>query len=53
MAFGKKPIKCKLGDLAEERSVYTQTSTLTSKNCTTAALRGSLAFMVPELIIEE
>ena len=53
MAFGKKPIKCKLGDLAEERSVYTPTSTLTSKNCTTAALRGSLAFMVPELIIEE
>ena len=33
MAFGKKPIKCKLGNLGEARSVYTQTSALTSKNC--------------------
>ena len=52
-AFCKKPINCKLGDLGEARSVYTQTNDLTGKNCTTAAHRESLAFMVPELIIEE
>ena len=38
---------------AESRDVYTQTNALTGKNCTTAVHRGSLAFMVPELIIEE
>ena len=53
MAFGKKPIICKLGDLAEARSMYTQTDTLADKNCTTAVHRGSLASMVPELINEE
>ena len=53
MAFGKKPINCKLGGLGETRSVYTQTNTLTDKNRTTAVHRGSLAFMVLELIIEE
>ena len=53
MAFGKKPINCKLGDLGEVRSVYTQANALTGKNCTTDVHRGSLAFMVPELIIEE
>ena len=47
MAFGKKPIVCKLGDM------YTQNNALTGKNCRTAIHRGSLAFMVPELIIEE
>ena len=51
--MAKNPIKCKLGDLGEARSVYTQTNALTGKNCTTAVHRGSLAFMVPELIIEE
>ena len=45
MAFGKKPIVCKLGDLEEARSMYTQTKALTGKNCTTAVHRGSLAFM--------
>ena len=54
MAFGKKkPIVCKLDDLGETRSMYTQINALTSKNRTTAVHRGSLAFMVPELIIEE
>ena len=33
--------------------MYTLTNALTGKNCTTAIHRGSLAFMVPELIIEE
>ena len=53
MEFGKKPIACKLGDLGEARSMYTQTNALTGKNCTTAVHRGSLAFMVPEMITEE
>ena len=53
IAFCKKPINFKLGDLGKARSVYTQTNALTGKNCTTAIHRGSLAFMVPELIIEE
>ena len=35
------------------RSTNTQTNALTGKNCTTAVRRESLAFMVPELIIEE
>ena len=39
--------------MGEARSIYTQTNALTGKNCTTAVHRGSLAFMVPELIIEE
>ena len=30
MAFDKKPLVCKLGDLEEARSVYTQTNALTS-----------------------
>ena len=33
--------------------MYTQTNTLTRKNGTTAVHWGGLAFMVPELIIEE
>ena len=53
MVFGKKPINCKLGDLGQARSVYTQTNALTGKNCTTFVYKGSLAFLVPELIIEE
>ena len=53
IGFGKKPIICKLGDLGEAKSMYTQTNALTGKNCTTAVHRGNLAFMVPELIIEE
>ena len=53
MAFCKKTINCKLGQLGEARSVYTQTDALTGKNFTTAVHRGSLVFMVPELIIEE
>ena len=53
MSFGKKPINCKLGDLGEARSVYTQTNALLGKNLKTAVHRGSLAFMVLELIIEE
>ena len=36
MGFGKKPIVCKLGNLGEARSMYTQTNALTGKNCTTA-----------------
>ena len=53
MAFGKKTMNCKLGALGEARSVYTQAIALTDKNSTTAVHRGSLAFMVSELIIEE
>ena len=53
MAFGKKPIACKLGDLGEARSMYRQTNALADKNCTTSVHRGSLAFIVPELVIEE
>ena len=48
MAFGKKPIVCKLTDLEEARSMYTQ-----SKNGATVAHTGSSAFIAPELIIEE
>ena len=33
--------------------MYTQSNALAGKNCTTAVHRGSLAFMVPKLIIEE
>ena len=53
MAFGKKSINCKLGDLEEARFMYIQTNTLTGKKCTAAVHRKSLAFIVPELIIEE
>ena len=53
MAFDKKPVACKLGDFGEPRSMYAQNNNLTGKSCTTAVHRGSLAFMVPELIIEE
>ena len=53
MTLGKKPINCALGDLGEARSVYTQTTAWTGKNCTTVVHRGSLAFMVPKLRIEE
>ena len=53
MAFCKKPINCKFGDLGEAKSVYTQTNALTGKNFTTAVHRESLAFMVPEIMIEE
>ena len=53
MAFCKKPINCKLGELGEARSVYTQSNALTGKNFTTVVHRGSLVFMVPELITEE
>ena len=35
MAFGKKPIVCKLCDLGGARPIYTQTNTLTAKNCKT------------------
>ena len=53
IVFGKKPIVCKLSDFWEARSMYSQIYALTSKNYTTALHRGSLAFMAPELIIEE
>ena len=53
MAFGKKPIVCELADFWEARSMYTQMNALTDKGCTTAVHRGSLAFTVLELIIEE
>ena len=48
-----KPIVCKLGDLGEARSMYTQTNVLTGKNRTTAVHRGSLAFMASEMITEQ
>ena len=51
--MAKKSIVSKLGDLGKARSMYTQTNALTGKNCTTTVHRRSLAFMVPELIIEE
>ena len=53
MTFDKKSIVCKLVDLGEARSIYTQTNTLTDKYCATTVHSGNLAFMVPELIIEE
>ena len=53
MAFRQKPIVCKLGDFREARPMYTQTNAWTGKKCTTTVHRGSLAFMVPELIVEE
>ena len=53
MAFGKKTIVCKLGDLGEARSMYTQNNALTGKNRTTTVHSGSLAFMAPELVVEE
>ena len=42
MAFGKKPIVCKLGGLGDGRSIYTQTNALTSKNCPTAVQKRSI-----------
>ena len=51
--MGKEPINFKLGNCAEVKSVYTQSNALTFENCTTAAHRGSFAFMVLELIIEK
>ena len=39
--------------MREARSLYTQTNASTGKNCTTAVHKGNLAFIVPELIIEE
>ena len=48
IAFGKKPFNCKLGDLGEARSMYTQINALNGTNCTTPVHRGSLAFAVPE-----
>ena len=33
--------------------MYTQTNNSTVKNCGTTVHRGSLAFMIPELIIQE
>ena len=39
--------------MGETRPVYSQTNALSGTNCTTAVHRESLAFMVPELIIEE
>ena len=53
MAFVKKTIVCKLNDLEEARSMYTETNALTGKNYTTAVHRGSLAFKVSELTIQE
>ena len=41
MAFGKNLIVCKLGDLGEARSMYTQTNALTGKN-DTAAVHGKV-----------
>ena len=51
--MGEEPINFKLGNCAEVKSVYTQSNALTCENCTTAVHRGSFAFMVLELIIEE
>ena len=45
--------KERTGDLGETRSAHIQTNALTGKSCATAVHRGSLTFMVPELIIEE
>ena len=53
MAFGKKHNICKLGDLREARSMYTQTNSLTGKNYIAVIHRGSLGFMATELIIQE
>ena len=52
ITFGKKPF-CKLSDLREARSIYTQTNSFTGKNRTITVHRGSLAFMTPELTIQE
>ena len=51
--MAKKSNVSKLGDLGKVRSMHTQTNALTDKNCPNAVQRRSLAFMVPELIIEE
>ena len=53
MAFGKKSIFCKLGDLGGARSMYTQTNALTGKICTATVHRGNLASMVQKRIVEE
>ena len=47
MAFGKKSIFCKLGDLEEPRSMFTQTNALTGKNRATTVHRGSLEALKP------
>ena len=52
MAFGKKPVVCKLDDFGEAKSMYTQNNDLNGKNCTNAVHRGSLTFTVSELTIE-
>ena len=53
MAFDKKIIVCKLGDFRKARSMYTQNNALTGKNRATTVHRGSLAFIVQDMIIEE
>ena len=53
MAFDKKIIVCKLGDFGKARSIYTQNNALTGKNRATTVHRGSLAFIVQDMIIEE
>ena len=52
-AFLEKPIICKIGDLGEARSAYTQTNVLVANSRTNALNRGSLAFMAPELLLQE
>ena len=53
MALDKKPVACKFDDFEEAISMSTRNNDLTGRNCTAAVHRGSLTFMVSELIIEE
>ena len=51
--LAKNLLTLKLDELGEARSSHIRTNALTGKNWTTVVHKGSLPFMVPELIIEE
>ena len=50
--FSKESVICKLGDLREARSIITQTSMTVCKTRARFVIRGSPAFMVPEIQIK-
>ena len=50
--FQEQPIVCKLGDFGEARSAFAQTCMVTG-NTHTRFIRGSTAFMAPEILIQE
>ena len=52
VAYEKRPILCKLGDLGEARSQATKTNILLQNSRTKVLNRGNRAFMAPKISIE-